>query len=116
MGAQPDEFASIPSTMWWSVTAMTTVGYGDIYPVTVPGKILGSVVAFLGVGLFALPSGIVSSGFVEVLEEQRHAEAEEIAEMIDEDQHHVDLVREGVERLHEAVEAMQKSMQLEQEE
>lgn len=67
--AQPDAFPNIPSAMWWSTTALTTVGYGDICPITVPGKIVASIVAFFGVGLFALPAGILGSGFVETFGE-----------------------------------------------
>jgi len=66
--AQPDKFSDIPSTMWWSVAALTTVGYGDIIPITVAGKLVGSFVAFLRVAFFALPAGILGSGFVEVLQ------------------------------------------------
>merc|ERR1719373_1159052 len=50
---QPEKFSSIPATMWWAVAAMTTVGYGDICPMTTEGKLLGAFVAIIGVGLFA---------------------------------------------------------------
>jgi voltage-gated potassium channel len=63
--AQPDKFASIPATMWWGVSAMTTVGYGDIHPITPLGKLLGGIAAIMGIGLFALPTGILVSGFNE---------------------------------------------------
>ena len=63
--AQPDQFSSIPATMWWGVTAMTTVGYGDIHPITPLGKFLGGITAIVGIGLFALPTGILVSGFNE---------------------------------------------------
>jgi voltage-gated potassium channel len=56
--------------MWWAVTALTTVGYGDIYPITPLGKFVASLIAISGIGMFALPTGIVSSGFVEEI--QRH--------------------------------------------
>mmetsp|Transcript_106178 Transcript_106178/g.310362 ORF Transcript_106178/g.310362 Transcript_106178/m.310362 type:complete len:419 (+) Transcript_106178:52-1308(+) len=112
--SQPEEFSSIPATMWWSVTAMTTVGYGDIYPITTPGKILGSCVAFIGVGLFALPSGIISSGFIEVLDEVRQADAEEIAEMVAEDTEHVNELRADLGSLRTLVEDMQRNMQSQQ--
>jgi len=63
--AQPEAFSNAFSGIWWSVSALLTVGYGDIYPITVWGKILGIFVAFLGVGLVAIPTGIISAGFVE---------------------------------------------------
>ena len=63
--AQPEVFSSIPDTMWLAVITLTTVGYGDLYPVTIAGKILASVIAMLGIGIFALPAGILSAGFVE---------------------------------------------------
>jgi voltage-gated potassium channel len=63
--AQPDKFTSIPATMWWGVSAMTTVGYGDILPITPLGKLLGGISAIVGIGLFALPTGILVSGFTE---------------------------------------------------
>ncbi|MBI4865297.1 MAG: ion transporter [Candidatus Riflebacteria bacterium] len=64
-GQQPAVFSSIPASMWWAVITLTTVGYGDAYPVTVLGKLLTACVAVLGVGLFALPAGLLASGFVE---------------------------------------------------
>jgi voltage-gated potassium channel len=64
-GAQPDAFSSIPAALWWGIETLTTVGYGDIYPVTVAGKLLASVIAVLGVGLFVLPAGIIASGFAD---------------------------------------------------
>ena len=60
---QPDKFSSIPETMWWSVSTLTTVGYKDIYPVTIAGKVLSSFISILGIGMFALPAGILASGF-----------------------------------------------------
>ena len=64
-GAQPDKFSNIPQAMWWSVITLTTVGYGDVFPVTVMGRLLAGVIAIVGIGLFALPAGILGSGFVE---------------------------------------------------
>jgi voltage-gated potassium channel len=65
--AQPEAFSSIPAAMWWGVATLTTVGYGDIYPITPMGKFFGAIIALLGIGLFALPAGIVGSGFVVAL-------------------------------------------------
>ncbi|MBE0417993.1 MAG: ion transporter [Coriobacteriia bacterium] len=64
---QPEAFASIPAAMWWGAAALTTVGYGDVYPVTAVGKVLGIISAVLGIGLFALPAGILASGFSDAL-------------------------------------------------
>lgn len=69
--AQPEAFSSIPATMWWGVSTLTTVGYGDIVPVTTLGKILGGLFALTGIGLFALPAGILSSGFYELMYKSR---------------------------------------------
>ena len=63
--AQPGSFGSIPETMWWAVVTLTTVGYGDIAPITPLGRLLGGIVAILGIGLFALPASILASGFIE---------------------------------------------------
>jgi voltage-gated potassium channel len=69
--AQPDRFSSIPAAMWWAVATLTTIGYGDVYPVTVVGKLMASVIAVLGVGMFALPTGILGSGFMEELDQHK---------------------------------------------
>lgn len=69
--AQPDKFPDIPSAMWWGVATLTTVGYGDVFPVTPLGKLLGGFIAFLGIGMFALPTGILASGFAEEVQKRR---------------------------------------------
>ena len=68
---QPEVFSSIPATMWWSVATLTTVGYGDMYPITFMGKFFASVIAILGIGMFALPTGILGAGFIEAIQKQR---------------------------------------------
>ena len=65
--AQPEVFSSIPASMWWAVATLTTVGYGDVYPITPIGRLLGSAVAILGIGMFALPTSILGAAFVEEL-------------------------------------------------
>ncbi len=80
--AQPEAFPSIPAAMWWGVVTLTTVGYGDIYPVTIIGKLFGAVLAFIGIGLFALPAGIIASGFsteIQKIKGQDNQESSEIA-------------------------------------
>ncbi len=79
--AQPKSFSSIPASMWWGVITLTTVGYGDVYPITGWGKLLGALIAILGIGMFALPAGILASGFGEEvrLRKQRRKERLEAA-------------------------------------
>ena len=69
--AQPDVFQNAFSGFWWAVATLTTVGYGDIYPVTILGKALGAVIALLGIGLVAVPTGIISAGFVENISREK---------------------------------------------
>jgi voltage-gated potassium channel len=71
--AQPKVFSSIPATMWWSVATLTTVGYGDVFPVTPAGRLVAGVVAVLGIGFFALPTAILGAGFVEVVSRRKDA-------------------------------------------
>lgn len=77
--ANPKAFGSIPDAMWWGVVTLTTVGYGDIYPITPLGRFLGAILAFLGIGIFALPAGIIASGFSEeVLKRKQEKMAENL--------------------------------------
>ena len=62
---QPDKFPNLLSCLWWAIATLTTVGYGDVYPVTGLGKFLSGIIAVLGIGLVALPTGLVSAGFVD---------------------------------------------------
>ena len=63
--AQPEVFTNAFSGIWWSVSTLLTVGYGDIYPITTVGKLFGIIISFLGVGMVAIPTGIISAGFVD---------------------------------------------------
>lgn len=67
--AQPEVFASIFDAMWWSVATLTTVGYGDVYPITSGGKIFASVVVFIGLGLVAIPTGLIASSLTRAFQE-----------------------------------------------
>jgi voltage-gated potassium channel len=69
--AQPDKFRSIPSTIWWSVVTLTTVGYGDLVPITIAGKIFTSIILLAGVAIFALPAGIITAGFLEEIRKRK---------------------------------------------
>ncbi len=69
--AQPEAFSSILASMWWAVITLTTIGYGDVYPRTALGKVLGGLIAICGIGIVALPTAIIASGFSEELRRRR---------------------------------------------
>jgi voltage-gated potassium channel len=62
---QPDKFASIPDAMWWSLATLTTVGYGDVAPITPLGRFFGGITMIIGIGMFALPTGVIATGFAD---------------------------------------------------
>lgn len=68
---QPQVFNSIPDTLWFSVVTLTTIGYGDMIPVTVIGKLLSGLISLIGVALFALPAGIITAGFIQEMRKVR---------------------------------------------
>jgi voltage-gated potassium channel len=74
--AQPQQFSSIPASMWWGIITLTTIGYGDVVPVTALGRVFGSIIAVIGVGFVALPSAILVSGMMEQLEVIKKQRAE----------------------------------------
>lgn len=69
--AQPEAFGSIPHSLWWAISTLTTVGYGDVTPVTAGGKIFGAMIMIVGIGMVALPTGILSSAFSEEIRYRR---------------------------------------------
>ncbi|NNJ79667.1 MAG: ion transporter [Xanthomonadales bacterium] len=69
---QPEAFGSIPSSMWWAIVTLTTLGYGDVVPVTVGGKIFGGLIGLIGIGMIALPAAIMASGFAENVHNRKH--------------------------------------------
>lgn len=69
--AQPAVFSSIPATIWWAVVAATSVGYGDMIPVTVLGKTLAGILSLAGLAVFALPAGIITAGFLEEIRKNK---------------------------------------------
>ncbi len=72
---QPEAFASIPYAMWWTVVTLTTVGYGDFYPVTAGGKVFTFMILFVGLGLVAVPAGIIASALSKARELTATADA-----------------------------------------
>ena len=80
---QPEAFGSIPQAMWWAMAALTTVGYGDAIPMTTLGKILGSVVTILGIGMVALPSGILAASFSDHLRSSRRSLEARVSEALE---------------------------------
>ena len=75
--AQPEHFGTIPKSMWWAIVSLTTIGYGDVYPVTPWGKVFTAFVALIGVGLIAIPSGLLASVLTEARVEERLEEENE---------------------------------------
>ena len=70
-GVQPEAFGSIPRAMWWSVATLTTVGYGDVFPVTPLGRLLAGATAIAGIGLIALPTGILAAAFSDAVQREK---------------------------------------------
>ncbi|MGA6136517.1 ion transporter [Acinetobacter dispersus] len=93
--AQPEAFSSIPQSMWWAVVTLTTVGYGDVTPVTNLGRILGAFITILGVGIAALPAGILASGLANELNLRNQRLEQEFREV---------LQAKGLDLLHDQVE------------
>ena len=68
---QPEKFSSITESIWWATVSLATVGYGDVYPVTAGGKIFASIISLIGIGIVAIPTGIISASFVQEINEER---------------------------------------------
>jgi len=81
-GAEPGKFTSVPDAMWWGMMTITTIGYGDLVPTTIWGKLFGAIIGFLGICVFALPVGILGSGFIEEVEKKGEAEKEALHNQI----------------------------------
>ena len=82
--AQPEAFGTIPDALWWAVITMTTVGFGDVVPITPFGKVIGGIIAVIGIGMVALPAGLLAAAFSEQLHErERLFEAEVESALVD---------------------------------
>ena len=75
--AQPEVFRNIGDGVWWSIVTFATVGYGDIYPVTPLGKLLGGLIALIGIAMIAIPTGIISSSFMHILQQKEQKALQE---------------------------------------
>ncbi len=80
---QPDDFGTIPLSMWWAIVTMTTVGYGDVVPITATGKVIGAFMGVIGIGMVALPAGILASGFNQALHARRRILQREVDRVLD---------------------------------
>ena len=69
--AQPEAFGSIIRSFWWSTITLTTIGYGDVYPITILGKIATTIIAIAGIGIVALPAGIIAGSFSEIVNKKK---------------------------------------------
>ena len=69
--AQPDDFKSIFHCMWWAICTLTTVGYGDVYPITTGGKIFTSIISIIGIAIIAIPTGLLASSLTSILKEDK---------------------------------------------
>jgi len=97
---QPEAFGSIPAAMWWAMATLTTVGYGDVTPITPIGKLFGGCITIISIGTVALPAGILASGFTDQLRRNRETYNEEMAEALEDgfltthESDHLDEMRE----------------------
>ncbi len=69
---QPEQFPNILASFWWAIATLTTVGYGDVYPITALGKFISGFIAIIGIGLVALPTGLISAGFISKIENRKN--------------------------------------------
>jgi voltage-gated potassium channel len=81
--AQPEVFRSIPASMWWTMVTLTTVGYGDVVPVTSLGRVMGAIIMLLGIGMVALPAGMLASRFSDELHQRREDFSREVDSMLE---------------------------------
>lgn len=80
--AQPEVFSNISNTLWWGVITLTTVGYGDMYPITLFGRLIAAIVSMLGIGVFAIPSGLIGGAFIDEIRQEREAAAKKYLNQI----------------------------------
>lgn len=97
--AQPEVFSSIPASLWWALVTLTTVGYGDVVPVTALGKVFGGIITIMGICFYALPAGILSSSYTAQMQLKRDRFKDSVRSVLDDgilsehDVHHLEHVR-----------------------
>ncbi|HEY9218512.1 MAG TPA: ion transporter [Phenylobacterium sp.] len=77
---QPDKFGSIPRSLWWAVATLTTIGYGDVFPITPVGRVLAAITALTSIGVIAMPTGILAAAFSDAVQKHRASLEEQAAE------------------------------------
>ena len=96
---QPDKFGSIPKAMWWALITLTTVGYGDVVPITGLGKVFGGIITILSMGMVAIPTGLLASSFSDQLRQRRDRYSETAYQLMEDgvicvdDREHLDELR-----------------------
>jgi voltage-gated potassium channel len=96
-GQQQESFASIPRALWWAIATLTTVGYGDVYPVTPLGRLFASVIALAGIGVVALPAGVFASAFSDELREREIRKLKERVEEVESENEELEAENEELE-------------------
>jgi voltage-gated potassium channel len=114
--SQVATFSSIPAAMWWAIVTLSTVGYGDVVPATVGGKLFGVLVMVIGVGMAALPAGIIASGFSTEMQRRREAyilkvtKAMQDGEITEEEEHELEEMREDLGLQEEEAENLEEAV------
>lgn len=80
---QPEQFPNVLASLWWAVMTLTTVGYGDVYPVTTVGRVFAGVISLVGIGIIAIPTGIIAAGFTTLMPKEEREEIDEIEKEIE---------------------------------
>ncbi len=104
-GQQQEGFASIPRALWWAIVTLTTVGYGDVYPVTALGRMFAAIISLAGIGVVALPAGVFASAFSDELREREISKLKERVEEVESENEELEAENEELEAENEELEA-----------
>ena len=89
---QPEQFPNVIASLWWAICTLTTVGYGDVYPITAVGKFFASVISVVGIGIIAIPTGIIAAGFSQVISKEKEETTGSESKDIIENMNHEELL------------------------